>query len=876
MKRILFLLPIFALIACEGKREDRSKVLAKIGGTSYTENDFEFMLKTMPPERQAELQKDTEARRNEFERLLKQKLQALAAQKSKYGKNPKIAARQALIDERIVTQTYYQTHLGENNGYAVDELKAYYQAHPNQFADDSGKTQPFEKVRTRVADSLAVSKAPLDSFYQANIKRYETKAFCDISLIQVKTRKAAEEAKAALAGGMAFGDAAAKWSTSQASKGNGGKVGRLSKGETMWDLANLPSDSLFFDESTRLKPGEVSQPLKKDSSWVLVKADTCAPRVVPNLASIRKRVSDDWLTQFKGSLSESALPTLKAKYGVVLASERDTATQADLQKYYEAHKDAYVSPETFEVYDIESQNKDLLARRAKEIKDLEGFKKAAAQINENAWTKPAQGFVGLIKRDHCLPYGIGMMPNLYSALDTLKEGLVRDPMQNPDTRKWHLFWLSRKLPKQQKPFDRARALVKADYLSEKIDKITPADTLATWKGGLVREQDVLFLREEIPPQMQARYTREALVDYLLTWHLATLEAKAVGLTDDLKVMAQREENKINYWAQIYQDSILARDYGLDSATLKRTFTANHAYFTQDSAEADYAKYARDIAAFLTLDPKDLDIEFQTNPERYRRDTVQLTYDQAKFEVFQNLKDEAYRKADEKQTEKLMREFQVVILDPTLLPQKIKDPKEAYKQAQNLHYDRKLDEAIGLYRRLRTEFPKDESLQDSVCFGLAQIYIEQEKYQQALGEYRRLSYLYPKSPNNYKAMFMVGFIHAEHLKNDSAAVRDFERMLAQYPSSDLSDDADWMIRNIRSGGKLMPVLEGDSGYVAPDSVPKAAAPKAKATAKSEAKPEAKTENKAEAKADAKAEAKSGTQPEAKPEAKTESKAATAKP
>ena len=42
------------------------------------------------------------------------------------------------------------------------------------------------------------------------------------------------------------------------------------------------------------------------------------------------------------------------------------------------------------------------------------------------------------------------------------------------------------------------------------------------------------------------------------------------------------------------------------------------------------------------------------------------------------------------------------------------------------------------------------------------------------------------------------------------------MLAQYPSSDLSDDADWMVRNIRSGGKLMPVLEGDSGYVAPDS------------------------------------------------------------
>jgi tetratricopeptide (TPR) repeat protein len=159
------------------------------------------------------------------------------------------------------------------------------------------------------------------------------------------------------------------------------------------------------------------------------------------------------------------------------------------------------------------------------------------------------------------------------------------------------------------------------------------------------------------------------------------------------------------------------------------------------------------------------------------------------------------------------------VDPTLLPAKIKNPQEAYKQAQNLHYDRKLDAAVELYQRLRDEFPKMETLQDSICFGLAQIYIEQEKYQQALSEYRRLSLLYPTSSNNYKAMFMVGFIHAEHLKNDSAAVRAFETMLAKYPSSDLSDDADWMIRNIRSGGKLMPVLEGDSGYVAPDSTGK---------------------------------------------------------
>jgi TolA-binding protein len=832
MKRILCLLPLLAMIACEGKREDRSKVLAKIGGTSYTENDFEFMLKTMGADRQAELKKDPEARRKQFDSMLKQKLQAMAAQKTKYGKDPGINARQALIDERIVTQTYFQTHLSENNGFTQDELKSFYQAHSSMFTGDSGKVLPFESERSRVADSLLASKAPVDSFYKANIKHYEQKAYCEISVIQTKDRKTAEEAINAVAGGMDFGTAAAKWSTHQTSKGNKGKLGRVVKGEPMWELGSaINADSLFFTDPPKVKVGALSKPLKRDSTWMVLRADSCVPTHIQPLPEVRKLVTDTWMNQYKTKLNEQALPRLKAKYGVVLRSERDTASRAELQKYYEAHKDAYFSPETYEIWDIESKSKDLLAKRAKEAKDLEAFKKAASQANENTWTKAAQGYVGVIKRDHCLPFGIGVMPNLFPVLDTVKEGsLVREPMQNPDTKKWHLFWLVKKFPKQQKPFERVMSLVKLDYKSERTTTVKPEDTLATWKGGLVREKDVMFLREEIPASMQERYTREALLDYLLTWHLSMLEAKAVGLLDDVKMMAQREENKINYWSQIYQDSIMARNGGLDSATLKRTFEANRAYFTKDSSENDYRKFVRDIAGFLTLDPKEMDVEYKTNPERYRRDTVQLSFEESKYEVFQNLKGEAYARAERKQTEKLMREFQVTILDPTLLPAKIKSPQEAYKQAQNLHYDRKLDQAIDLYQRLRTEFPKDESLQDSICFGLAQIYIEQEKYQQALGEYRRLSYLYPKSPNNYKAMFMVGFIHAEHLKNDSAAVRDFEKMLGQYPSSDLSDDADWMIRNIRSGGKLMPVLEGDSSYVAPDSAKggkAAASPKADA-------------------------------------------------
>jgi TolA-binding protein len=817
MKRILVLLPFLGLIACNGKREDNSKVLAKIGGDSYTQSDFDFMIKTLSQDRQDEIGKDPAARKRQFDYMLKQKLQSMAAQKTRYGKDPSLNGRLELVDKRIVTQNYFQVYLGENAGFTVKELEAYYRAHPDQFKDDSGKVKEFPGVKSAVADTLILAKAPLDSFYNANLKRYEVKASCEVAFIQVSGKKTAAEVSKALDKGLGFSEAVQKYSNHAPSKPNQGKLGRLTQGQASWELNGLNLDSLLFNEGTRLKTGAASPAIKKDSSYVIIRSDSCLEQNVPPLAKIRRQVADDYLSQYKTKLSDNALNVLKGKYGAKMNTKDKGPDPAELAKYYEAHKDNYMSPETYEVYHIESKNQDPLAKKIKGIKDLEGFKKLAGQVSENSWTKPNLGYIGVVKKDHALPDGIGMMPALFPALDTMAAGLVASPMQNPDTRKWHFFWLDKKFPKQAKPFDRVKALVMQDYKAEKTQTIKPEDTLAVYaKGKLIREKDVLFLREEIPPHLQERYTRDALVDFLLTWELSNLEAKALGLTDDIKLKAQRVENQVNYWSTIYQDSILAKNAGLDSATLKRTFEANRPFFTRDTNDRDYRKYARDIAGFLALEAREFDIEYKTNPERYRRDTVALSYDESRFDIFQNLKGTAFARADERMLERLKREFQVVILEPALLEPKITNPQESYKTAQNLHYDRKLDQALELYQRLRDQFPKVESLQDSVCFGMAQIYIEQEKYQQALAEYRRLSYLYPKSSNNYKAMFMVGFIYAEHLKNDSSAVKSFEKMLVQYPKSDLSDDADWMIRNIRSGGKLMPVLEGDTGYVAPDS------------------------------------------------------------
>lgn len=810
-------LPCLLLLGCEGRRQDNSKVMATIQGERLTADQFDLMLNTLPPDRKKEILADPEAKRKQFETMLRQRLFALAAQNMGYGKNEDLKRRLKLVDERIVTQVYFQTHLGENLGYTRNELEAHYKQHASSFMGDSGKPLPFESVRGRIADSLVLAKANLDSAYQATKQRYLQRAYCDISYLETKDKKSAESAHAAIAGGLSFSDAVAKYSINP-NKTSGGKAGRSYKGEVHWELGqNINQDSLFFNEGSKLGAGGFSKPFKKDSTWIIARADSCVAEKVPGFDEVKKPVTDEYLAAHRAKLNDSALAWLKAKYAVEIKNLRKVPAEADLKNFYEQNKDSYTSAETYGVYHVESAKRDLIEKKIKTIKDLDGFKKLAAQVSENAWTKADSGRSGKIKRDHCLPYGIGVLPSLWSTFDTLAVGKIAGPYQNPESGKWHWFYLAEKSARAPKAFERVRGLVLKEYQDEAIAQIKAQDTLAVYGKKAITEDDVLFLRLEIPPNMQERYTRAQLVDYLLTWELATAESEKIGLTADTKLIAMRLENVDNYWAGIYQDSVLSRTYAQDTAMLKTEFAKHRKTLTKDSAETQWSKFARDIAALATLTEKDKQIEFATYPERYTRDTVAMVYAESQFEIFQNLKNLAYARAEKALIERLKAQFKVELIDPALKEPKIADAQKAYKQAQDLHYERKLDVALNLYQQLRDQFPENVSLQDSICFGMAQIYIEQERYPLALAEYRRVSYLYPQSPNEYKAQFMVGFIQSEHQKNDSAAVKTFTQMLAKYPKSDLSDDADWMIRNIRSGGKLMPVLEGDSGWVAPDSV-----------------------------------------------------------
>jgi len=475
----------------------------------------------------------------------------------------------------------------------------------------------------------------------------------------------------------------------------------------------------------------------------------------------------------------------------------------------------------YQVYQIQAKNKTDLQKLLSKIKSLSDFKTQAFKNDQNTFTQPDSGLIGKIKNGHSLPYGMGMLPELFTQLDSLKNSKdslkLTGLIENPQTQSWHLFAVTQFFPEEQKPYDRVEKSVLAELAQEKKIEVPDTTTLAVLNGGLIKEADVLLLRKEIPPHYQARYTRDGLVQFLTMWELSWAEAKQTGLLGKPLTQNILTRERDRYYASIYRDSVITRHFGYDSLTLQNTFSQNRKYFLETQDSSGYAPhYNRDIALFLQLDSSDFKIEYHTNTDAYMRDSTLIPYDSAAFPIFQNIRRIQSQLPETAFINKLKEKYKAQIIDSTLGKRKILTPATVFAEAQKLHGERNLADALQLYEQLRKEFPQNESLQDSLCMAIAQLHIEQENFPEALRQYRRLLYLYPQSPNNYKALFMIGFTYAENIKDEKKAVSAFKELISKWPNSDLADDADWMIRNIESGGALMPKLEGDSSEALSDT------------------------------------------------------------
>jgi TolA-binding protein len=69
--------------------------------------------------------------------------------------------------------------------------------------------------------------------------------------------------------------------------------------------------------------------------------------------------------------------------------------------------------------------------------------------------------------------------------------------------------------------------------------------------------------------------------------------------------------------------------------------------------------------------------------------------------------------------------------------------------------------------------------------------------------------HPDADVSPQALFMVGFIHSEELKQYEQAEAVFRELLQRYPQSELAESARWMLEHMRSD-EAPPFAEPGSG------------------------------------------------------------------
>ena len=142
----------------------------------------------------------------------------------------------------------------------------------------------FYLLRQKAAtDGIEVTDKKLEEFYNENKDKFiEVEA----RHILVKDEKKAKEIKEKLDNGAKFEDLVKEYSTDTATAANGGKVGKVTADSQM-----VPE---FIEATLKLKEGEISEPVKSESGYHIIKADK---RTEKTLKNDRKAIEKRYLQE---------------------------------------------------------------------------------------------------------------------------------------------------------------------------------------------------------------------------------------------------------------------------------------------------------------------------------------------------------------------------------------------------------------------------------------------------------------------------------------------------------------------------------------------------------------------------------------------------
>ena len=501
----------------------------------------------------------------------------------------------------------------------------------------------------------------------------------------------------------------------------------------------------------------------------------------------KKNYADMHRRALRQEMSENVLE--KAHIGL------QEVTAVDAKAYYNKHKDEFMTVPGYELYHVQGDSVKL-ANLFAETPTLEQFKAAAYTNSSNQKTAKDSGYVGHVKQNYALPYGIGMVNDLSAALEGKEPGFVTPVIRANDMKNFHRFYLAAVDPAKLKTYDRVGAGIEAGVKAGTYFDVDSSTVLITVAGKPVfTEADLLRFNDAYFHRALSLQIHQRMVQMIAETFAYAELAKEAKLNHSWEYRALYRFNRLEFLSSRYVDKKL---FGKD--------------IPEDSLKAFYDRVGKYVHPGYTYEQaKDLLHKMALFPENmYKHDYYMCyrvfyagkTYEQSMGEIYNKLVGEytgtktgrfaaeAYEKADVHLYDTGIAEFK---------PYKTADKLMA--RADSLYQAGKKSDAYYAYRDVMYGYAEDDSLFERVAYEMAQIQGENEEYMDAEGEYYAFYTMWPNSPNAEKAMFSRGFMLNENLGWNDKALGVLEEFLQKYPNSELKESAQWLIDNIKSNGKL---------------------------------------------------------------------------
>lgn len=205
-----------------------------------------------------------------------------------------IKANKIEISDKEVNESFLNSVKQFGGQEQFDNMLDDYNMDVEKFKETVRKDLMYQKHKEWFEKENPVTDEEIKKYYEDNKDQFAKR---DASHILVEDEKTANEIKEKLDNGEDFADLAKEYSKDTANAANGGNLGTFSRGQMVKE---------FEDAAFKLKEGEISEPIKTQFGYHIIKINKVADSVEDNKEAITKALNDKKYADYIKELNEKA------------------------------------------------------------------------------------------------------------------------------------------------------------------------------------------------------------------------------------------------------------------------------------------------------------------------------------------------------------------------------------------------------------------------------------------------------------------------------------------------------------------------------------------------------------------------------------------